>query len=242
MSDKCVVLLSGGIDSTTLMYDLIRAYEVYPLTIEYGQRHRKEVMAARNVCAARSDDLLKRWKYLDMSILGPLLPSSLTGKGTIPHGHYADESMKSTVVPNRNMILLSIAAGYAQGIGAKILAYAPHKGDHPIYPDCRVEFIEAMRTAIQLGTGWEKTDGVELVAPYSKMTKAEIVWLGKKLNVPYYRTWSCYEGGDIHCGVCGTCIERREAFKLAHVVDPTEYIAEQLPPELRPGQTSQTKS
>ncbi len=223
MSDKCVVLLSGGIDSTTLLYSLVEHYECYPITIVYGQLHKKEIWAARNVCAARSDALVKRWKYIDLSVLGGLLPSALTGVGDIPEGHYADESMKSTVVPNRNMVLLAIAGGYAQGIGAKYLSYGPHSGDHAIYPDCRPEFVSAITVALQLGTGWNN-DGVELIAPFSKMTKTDIVRLGKKLNVPYRLTWSCYKGGDLHCGVCGTCVERKEAFKLAGVEDPTKYI------------------
>ncbi len=225
MGNKAVVLLSGGIDSTTLLYSLMMDYECYPLTISYGQRHEREVMAARNVCEARTEVLLKRWKYVNLNVLGSLLPSSLTGVGEIPEGHYADESMKSTVVPNRNMILLAIAGGYAQGIGANIVAYAPHMGDHPIYPDCRPEFIQAVGKAIELGTGWEPGDGVELVSPFSKMTKTDIVKLGKKLNVPYHLTWSCYKGGEEHCGVCGTCVERKEAFKQSGIKDPTKYSA-----------------
>lgn len=219
---KCVVLLSGGIDSTTLMYKLIADYECWPLTISYGQRHFKEIFAARNTCEARGDWLLERWKYVDLSVLRDLLPSALTGVGEIPEGHYADESMKVTIVPNRNMILLAIAGGYAAGIGAKYLAYAPHMGDHPIYPDCRPAFIDSATQTLKLGTGWNE-DGVELVAPFSAITKADIVKLGKGLNVPYKLTWSCYKGGEHHCGKCGTCVERREAFQLAGVEDPTVY-------------------
>ena len=222
MGEKCVVLLSGGLDSTTLLYSLVNMYECYPLTISYGQRHQKEVTAARNVCEARNVNLLHRWKYVDLSILGALLPSTLTGVGDIPEGHYADESMKATVVPNRNMILLSVAGGYASGLGAKYVAYAPHKGDHIIYPDCRPEFVVAIRNALRLGTGWNN-DGVMLSAPFDDMTKADIVKLGAKLTVPFNKTWSCYNGREYHCGVCGTCVERKEAFKLAGVEDPTIY-------------------
>ena len=222
MSDKCVVLLSGGIDSTTLMYKLVSDYEVYPLTISYGQRHVKEIMAARNVCEARGGSLLLRWKYINLDILKLLLPSALTGVGKVPEGHYEDESMKSTVVPNRNMILLAIAGGYAAGMGAKAVAYAAHTGDHAIYPDCRPEFIDVLRTALRLGTSWNN-DGVSLWAPFSSMSKADIVKLGRSLNVPYKLTWSCYKGGDAHCGVCGTCRERIEAFERAEVADPTVY-------------------
>lgn len=227
MSRKCVVLHSGGMDSSTLLYDLARKYECYPLSVEYGQRHRKEVMAARNVCEARDHNLLLRWRVVHMDAVKGLLPSSLTGVGEIPHGHYQSESMKSTVVPNRNMILLALAAGYAQGLGAEYIGYAAHAGDHAIYPDCRPEFFEACRVAIRLGTGWND-EGVELLAPYIHDTKADICAKGAKLNVPFALTWSCYEGNDIHCGVCGTCTERREAFELAGVYDPTRYMAHKL--------------
>lgn len=219
MGDKCVVLLSGGIDSTVLMYHLVELYECWPLTIEYGQKHVKEVLAARNVCEARGGDLLRRWKFVDLSVLRSLLPSALTGVGEIPKGHYADESMKSTVVPNRNMILLAIAAGYAQGIGAKSVAYGAHANDRAVYPDCRPEFAAAMYRAIKLGTGWQQ-DGVELKTPFVDYAKADVVKLGRKLNVPFKLTWSCYEKGGRPCLRCGTCTERIEAFKLAGFRDP----------------------
>ena len=219
--NKVVVLLSGGLDSSVLLYKLeSEEFDCFPLTISYGQRHSKEVMSARNI--SESCGLIERWKYLNLDTLGNLLPSSLTGIGEIPEGHYADESMKSTVVPNRNMIFLSIAAGYAQGLGASFVAYAAHKGDHPIYPDCRPEFIEACNQTIKLGTGWSN-DGVSLITPFSSLTKAEIVKLGDKLEIPFERTWSCYKGGDKHCGACGTCRERAEAFSLAGIKDPTVY-------------------
>lgn len=225
MSEKCVVLLSGGVDSTVLMYSLIENYEVWPITIVYGQKHDKEVAAARNVCEARGNWLLKRWKYVDLKGLQVLLPSSLTGVGDIPEGHYEAESMKSTVVPNRNMILLAIASGYANGMGAKYVAYAPHKGDHVIYPDCRVAFIDAMRTAIRLGTGWEN-DGVELLTPFDTFTKVDIVKFGKSLTVPFKLTWSCYNGAYRPCLRCGTCTERTDAFLRAGIVDPALTLAE----------------
>ena len=223
MSERdCVVLLSGGLDSTTLLYSLMDLYRCWPVSISYGQKHSKEIMAARNVCEARGGKLLERWKLIDLSVLRSILPSALTGVGTVPEGHYQSENMKSTVVPNRNMILLSIAGGYAVGISAKYLAYAPHMGDHSIYPDCRPAFIEAARAALCLATGWEN-DGLELITPFSDMTKADIVKLGSKLGVPFGKTWSCYNGRDKHCGVCGTCRERIEAFEIAGVKDPTVY-------------------
>ncbi len=221
---KCVVLLSGGIDSTVLMYSLIADYEVYPLTIDYGQTHKKEVYAARNVCEARGGWLLKRWKYLDLGNLRFVLPSALTGVGDVPSGGYDKETMSQTVVPNRNMIFLSVAAGYAEGIKANHVAYAAHTEDHYLYPDTRPEFIDSIGDTIKLGTGGK----VRLTEPFTYKTKTDIVALGKMLVVPYKLTWSCYKGGDVHCGVCSTCIERKKAFKLAKVGDPTVYDNKQL--------------
>jgi len=219
---KAVVLLSGGLDSTVLLYNMVKDFECYPLTVSYGQRHEKEVLAARTVCMARTRDLLVRWTWLNLEVLKEFLPSALTGVGEVPRGHYETESMKLTVVPNRNMILLAIAAGYAQGLGAGTVAYAAHQGDRAVYPDCRPEFVTSVAETTRLGTG----DAVVLYAPFVHMTKAEIVKLGAKLHVPFPKTWSCYEGGPLHCGVCGTCTERREAFRLAGVYDSTKYVAE----------------
>jgi 7-cyano-7-deazaguanine synthase len=157
---------------------------------------------------------------VDLESLGRILPSTLTGEGEIPEGHYAAEVMKQTVVPNRNMILLAIAAGYAEGLGAGFVAYAAHAGDHYIYPDCRPEFVEAVRSAIQLATETR----VQLLTPFLYWYKKDIVSWGKELGVPWKLTWSCYKGGEKHCGKCGTCIERKEAFILAGVDDPTEYV------------------
>jgi len=221
---RCVVLLSGGIDSTVLMYSLVADYEVYPLTINYGQRHYKEVMAARNVCEARGSWLLKRWRYLDLCNLRFILPSALTGEGEVPEGSYDKETMSQTVVPNRNMIFLAIAAGYAEGMKASFVAYAAHTEDHYLYPDTRPEFATTCELAIERGTGGK----VRMLYPFIDKSKSDIVALGKKLVVPFKLTWSCYEGGNVHCGVCGTCRERKEAFKKAEVADPTAYIAEQL--------------
>jgi 7-cyano-7-deazaguanine synthase len=146
--------------------------------------------------------------------------SSLTSPNIqVPEGHYEDESMKATVVPNRNMILLSIATGWAVSTGASSVSYAAHFGDHAIYPDCREEFADAMNNIMEIA-GWDK---VSLNRPFSSFTKADIVKLGDELGVPFEKTWSCYKGGQIHCGVCGTCVERREAFELAGVTDPTIY-------------------
>lgn len=220
MSKKAVVLVSGGIDSSVLLYSLVANYECYPFTIDYGQKHHKEIVAARNICEARNHDLLLRLRMINVSqALRGLLPSALTGVGEIPEGHYAEESMKQTVVPNRNMILIAIAVGYAQGIGAEYVAYAAHSGDHYIYPDCRPEFVHAMGPAIMKATG----DEVLLLSPFVDKTKADLIKLGTKFTVPFKMTWSCYKGGEKHCGRCGTCVERMEAFRLAGVSDPTEY-------------------
>ncbi|MCB1120019.1 MAG: 7-cyano-7-deazaguanine synthase, partial [Verrucomicrobiae bacterium] len=137
----------------------------------------------------------------------------------VPHGHYEEENMKSTVVPNRNMILLSVATGWAVSLKADCVSYAAHAGDHAIYPDCREEFADALDKTMRLAD-WQE---IYLNRPFVSWTKADIVRRGAELNVPFEKTWSCYEGGDQHCGRCGTCIERREAFHLAGVADPTEY-------------------
>jgi 7-cyano-7-deazaguanine synthase len=214
--EKAVCLLSGGLDSSVLLYSLALGYECYPLTVYYGQRHMREVVAARNVCEALNKEVLLRWKSVNLRTLQPLLPSALTFFGEIPEGHYNEPSMKQTVVPNRNMILLSVAAGYAEGIGAGFVAYAVHTEDHYIYPDCRPEFVESAARTIKLAT-----DGkVKLIAPFAYLTKVEIVKLGNKLGVPFERTWSCYKGGERPCLRCGTCVERAEAFSKAGLEDP----------------------
>ncbi len=165
---EVVVLLSGGIDSSTLLYLLdSQGYDCYPIVFDYGQRHRKEMVAAGLVWRSIHPEKYKRLKLVDLTSLTELLPSTLTGKGEIPNGHYADAVMSQTVVPNRNMILLSIAAGYAEGIGAGLVAYAAHSGDHPIYPDCRPEFIASVSETIRKGTGGK----VGLLAPFISFFK-----------------------------------------------------------------------
>lgn len=205
-------------DSTVLLYHLKAAgYGVTALSIDYGQRHRKELESARAICELNG---LKH-EIGDLRGITHLLGgSSLTDDQIdIPEGHYADENMKVTVVPNRNMIMLSIAIGYAITLRAPYVAYGAHAGDHTIYPDCRPEFASAINTAAMLAD-WHQ---VELLRPFIRMTKAEIARRGAELNVPFEMTWSCYVGGEFHCGKCGTCVERREAFQLAHIADPTKY-------------------
>jgi 7-cyano-7-deazaguanine synthase len=221
MPEKAVVLLSGGLDSTTLLYMLRdRGLHVHALSVLYGQRHRRELEFAK----ALTDQLNVMHTICDLD--APLRPvfagarSALVGQQVeVPHGHYADETMKVTVVPNRNMFLLSTATALAVSAKAQWVAYAAHAGDHPIYPDCRPDFIEAVSLAIVRGTGGT----VRLLTPFTFWTKAEIVKEGASLGVPFHLTYSCYEGLPVHCGRCSTCVERREAFDVARVPDLTIY-------------------
>ena len=218
--DAAVVLLSGGLDSTTLLWKLEADGVVcLPLAINYGQRHSKELQHAEAIVKAMSRP--SKLQIADLSQLRKILKGSSQTDSQIdvPHGHYADKSMMATVVPNRNMILLSIATAHAIAQGASWVAYAAHAGDHPIYPDCRPDFIAAMAETMQHC----HYTPVNLVAPFSKLSKADIVRLGGKLKVPFQLTWSCYAGGKLHCGLCGTCVERQEAFQLGDVPDPTVY-------------------
>jgi 7-cyano-7-deazaguanine synthase len=217
---RTVAIFSGGLDSTVLLHHLrSRGDELMALSVDYGQRHRRELEHAERI----AKQLGIEWQLADLSAIRPLLAgSSQTSDDLpVPHGHYADENMKQTVVPNRNMIMLAVAAGWAISLRANRLAYGAHAGDHTIYPDCRPEFAEATRQAIRLAD-WH---AVELDTPFIHMTKAEIVKRGAELKVDFAATWSCYEGGDFHCGLCGTCVERKEAFALAGLLDPTTYRA-----------------
>lgn len=225
---KIVLIFSGGLDSTVLFQHLrVSGHEVWPLTFNYGQRHKREIAAAEAICAKMGEFMTQRHKVVDISHLGGQLlsGSSQTTTGIpVPHGHYADESMKVTVVPNRNLIMLSLAVGYAISINAKGVAYAAHAGDHAIYPDCRPEFINAAREVFRL----VHYTPIDLLDPFAQWTKALIVEFGEKIFAPLGLTYSCYEGGELHCGRCGTCVERREAFKLAEVDDPTPYANEEV--------------
>ena len=217
---KAVVLFSGGLDSTVLASYLIsKGAEVRLLSIDYGQRHAKELVHGETL----AKELNLPRKTLSLPGLGDLLKgSSLTDDSVeLPEGHYAEESMKATVVPNRNMILLALAGGYALSSGFDTIAYAAHAGDHFIYPDCRPEFAEAMEKALGLAD-WKD---LNLYRPFVDMTKADLVKLGTELKAPLETTWSCYAGRERHCGKCGTCVERKEAFELAKVPDPTKYEA-----------------
>lgn len=217
MQPKTVCLFSGGLDSTTLLYALrAQGHAILPFAVHYGQRHAKELQAAEVICQSLHLTL----RIADMRHLGLFGLSSQTSPAvTVPLGHYADDTMKQTVVPNRNMVLLALATAYALQQEATAVAYAAHSGDHPIYPDCRPVFINAMREAMGV-CDWQP---VTLLTPFATWSKADIVTEGGRLGVPWAQTWSCYQGQTVHCGACGTCVERREAFVLAGVEDPTEY-------------------
>jgi len=212
---KAVLILSGGLDSTTLLYKMINdGYEVQTLTFNYAQRHKKEIDCARKIAALL--DIPHR--TVDLVCLAALLgDSALLGTKEVPSCHYTEDAARQTIVPNRNMIMLAIAAGYAEAREIPEVFYAAHKNDSAIYPDCRLEFVEAMKPAIRLATAWHP---VELQAPFVNLTKAEIVKMGLQLKVPYHLTWSCYRGEEKPCRSCPTCIEREEAFRLNGVVDP----------------------
>lgn len=220
---RAIAIVSGGMDSVTLAYLLdSEGYDLHLLSIDYGQRHAKEIGYARR-CAER---LGASFDVADISGIGRLLGgSALTDDIEVPHGHYAAENMAVTVVPNRNAIMLSIAYGVAVSRKAALVAAAIHTGDHYVYPDCRPGFIEAfdkMQREVVEGFGEES---LHLYTPFIDKTKAGILEVGTKLEVPYEDTWSCYEGGDLHCGLCGTCTERKEAFEMTDIPDPTEYRA-----------------
>lgn len=211
-----VIIVSGGMDSVTLLYDM-KDRIALGISFDYGSNHNKrEIAFARLHC----ERLGIKHIVIELDFMHRYFKSSLLeGADAIPEGHYADENMKSTVVPFRNGIMLSVAAGVAESNGLKYLLIANHGGDHAIYPDCRPEFISAMSVATKAGT----YPGIEVIAPYTNMTKGDIALKGKALGIDYAETWSCYKGGERHCGKCGTCVERREALAYAGIEDGTEY-------------------
>ena len=218
---RVVALVSGGMDSVAALYHAHREHEVAgALSFDYGSKHNhREIPFAEWHCARLGvPHRTIRLAFVDELFKSDLLQSG----GAIPDGHYEEATMKQTVVPFRNGIMLSIAAGYAESVEAGGLVIAAHSGDHAIYPDCREEFMQAMGDAIRLGTYAE----VAVLRPFIAMTKAGIAARGHELGVDFSRTWSCYKGGEIHCGTCGTCVERREAFLLAGLADPTRYASE----------------
>lgn len=220
---EAVAIYSGGLDSSTLLQKLVNdKYSTLALSFDYGQRHKKELEYATAFCDRRSIEHY----IIDLSSINPLIgTSALTGNAEVPEGHYAEENMRQTVVPNRNMIMLSVAAGVAVSRGATVLATGVHSGDHFVYPDCRPEFIKATQQAIKLGNEGFASDYLEIYAPFTTMTKGQIAYLAFNSGVHYEETWSCYKGGDIHCGKCGTCVERLEAIDMAGYssYDQTDY-------------------
>jgi len=219
---KAIAIVSGGLDSVTLAYKLAaEGYRLHLLSFDYGQRHRREIEGAEAAAAALGAD----FDRIDLSGIKRLLHgSALTDdRIAVPHGHYAAPTMAATVVPNRNAMMLAIAYAVAVAEGALVVATGVHAGDHFVYPDCRPGFVEAFDAMqVQAVEGFGHPN-LRLVAPFVHSTKAEIVAEGHRLGVPFAATWSCYEGGDRHCGRCGTCVERIEAFALAGVADPTPY-------------------
>jgi 7-cyano-7-deazaguanine synthase len=221
---KAIAVVSGGLDSATLAYLLqSEGYELRLVSFDYGQRHTKELAYA----GLQAQRLSAPHDVVDITTVGAFLQGSALTDMTVdvPEGPYDGSSMAVTVVPNRNAILLTIAYGIAVVENAEVVAIGVHAGDHALYPDCRPQFIEAFdamqRKAVE-GCGHPD---LHLYAPFIHLKKHEIVALGANLNVPYHETWSCYKGQKLHCGRCGTCLERKDAFQLAGVKDPTMYAA-----------------
>ena len=218
---KVVSLLSGGIDSSTLLYWLKHYHEdVVALTILYGQKHLREVLSAQEIakrCGVHH-------KILDLISLREILSSALTREDIavpeVPETADYYDTLQSTIVPNRNMILLSIAAGYAVSLGFDAVAYAAHWSDRGVYPDCRDIFVSSIEHTIRLATD---NPSFRVLAPFISLDKSEIIRIGANLGVPYDLTWSCYRGEEIHCGTCSSCRERKRAFAEAGIPDPTEY-------------------
>ncbi len=228
---KVIVLCSGGMDSVAALYEA-RAHGhtvVAVLSFHYGSKHNdREIPFAAHHARA----LGLRHEVVRLDFMDRLFTSSLLGSGAaIPDGHYEEATMKQTVVPFRNGVMLSIAAGVAESLGADGVLIAAHSGDHAIYPDCREPFMHAMAEAIHLGT----YAGIRLLRPFIALNKGQIAARGAALGVDFVQTWSCYKGGSIHCGNCGTCVERREAFMTAGLSDPTIYAQTgPLPPRPAP--------
>ena len=216
MEKDTLIVVSGGMDSTTMLYEYAEQIAL-AVTFDYGANHGpREIPLARMHCERLGIEHL----VIGMDFMQRHFQSSLlSGADDIPEGSYDDENMRSTVVPFRNGIMLAIACGLAESRGLKRLMIANHAGDHAIYPDCRPAFVQAMSQATEEGT----YDRIRIDAPYTNLTKGEIAAHGKRLGLDYSETWSCYKGGEKHCGKCGTCVERREALAAAGIPDPTLY-------------------
>lgn len=217
MSDKVVVIYSGGMDSYTVLHKAIQAgKDVHALTFNYGQRHIKEIDVAAEVC----NKLNISHKVVDISAINSLIGgSALTDDIDVPEGHYAEDNMKATIVPNRNMILLSLAIGYAVSLGADEVYYGAHSGDHAIYPDCRPIFVAKMNEVAAIAN----YEDVRIITPYLHQSKIEILTDGLAMGLDYGETWTCYNGREKACGKCGSCVERLEAFEQNQATDPLSY-------------------
>ena len=211
-----IIIVSGGMDSITMLHDF-KDRIALGISFDYGSNHNaREIPFAKMHC----ERLGIKHITIPLSFMKEHFKSSLlSGADAIPEGHYEDENMKSTVVPFRNGIMLAIAAGVAESNGLDHIMIANHSGDHAIYPDCRQAFITSMSSATEAGT----YNGVNILAPYTNITKGQIAERGKALGLDYTETWSCYKGGEKHCGKCGTCVERKEALQYAGIEDHTEY-------------------
>jgi 7-cyano-7-deazaguanine synthase len=217
---KLVIVYSGGLDSTVLLATKrLEGNDVRALSVNYGQRHSRELDCAARVCATLGVPHV----VVDLSSMRQLLTGSSQTDDSVPvpHGHYAEENMKLTVVPNRNMVLLAVAGAWAIAQKCDAIAYAAHAGDHAIYPDCREEFVGPFAAALA-AADWHK---VEVERPFLKLSKTNIVEIGgaSGLGLEMAMSYSCYEGKELHCGLCGTCQERRVAFRDAGVIDQTPY-------------------
>lgn len=221
---KIVAIVSGGMDSVTAAYHLAnQGHQLVALSVNYGQRHARELECA----ALAAERLGAPHHVVDLRTVTQLLTgSALTDPSVpVPDGHYEDDTMRQTVVPNRNAMMLDVAVAAAVAMGAEAVATGVHAGDHAVYPDCRPEFIEAFQAMARIANEGFAVPRFAVLAPFLSNSKAEIAALGHQLGVPWADTWSCYKGGRVHCGTCGTCVERREAFVLAKVPDPTSYQA-----------------
>ncbi|GAB3475568.1 7-cyano-7-deazaguanine synthase QueC [Marinomonas epiphytica] len=217
MTTKAVVVYSGGMDSFTVLHKaLADGLDVHALSFNYGQKHSKELDVASRVCAMHNIP----HKVVDITSITSLMSgSSLTDDIDIPEGHYESENMQSTVVPNRNMVLLSMAIAYAVSLEAEQVHYGAHSGDHHIYPDCRPEFVEAMNAVSKIAN----YQAVEIVTPFLQSDKAQILASGLAMGLDYQHTWTCYNGREQACGKCGACDERLEAFAVLNKKDPLKY-------------------
>ena len=215
--EKVICIVSGGMDSVTMLYWAKQKYEVEVINFCYGSKHNEK---ERPFARYHSEKLKVPYREISLDFIEKFFKSDLLKSGgEIPEGHYNNDSMKQTVVPFRNGIMLAIAVGYAESCGAKKVMLGSHKGDATTYPDCREEFTKAMSEAARLGT----YEAIEVISPFNNLFKQDIAKIGSQIGIEYEKTWSCYKGEDIHCGKCGTCVERKEAFALAGIEDKTAY-------------------